>query len=244
MKDYGKRANQVRRDVLNMALETGEAHLGGCFSEADIMVVLFDEILNNNDNFILSKGHACYTLYVLLKEKGLNPKIAGHPDMCTKEGLCCTTGSLGHGLPIGIGKALARKLKNKEGKIYVLISDGECQEGTTWESALLASHHKLDNLVVIIDNNKLQALQPIEDVLSLGDLKQKFESFGWFVSEVDGHNFQEISEALKKFQPEKPHIIIANTTKGKGVSYMENDPKWHTRMPTEEELKIAFEELK
>lgn len=240
--NYETRAKEVRRKVLDMLLKEKEGHIGGCFSETDILIALYDNVLMPEDKFILSKGHACYTLYVLLKEKGLNPPIKPHPDICEKDGISCTTGSLGHGFPIGVGMALARKLKKKEGKIYVLIGDGECQEGTTWESALLANHHKLNNLVIIVDHNKLQALQSIDEVTSLGSLKTKFESFGFEVSEINGHNIPEIVLALQK-QTEKPHVIIANTIKGKGVSFMENDSKWHTRIPIEQEIKQAYQEL-
>jgi len=218
--------------------------LGGSFSEIEILISLFDKIIKSKDKFILSKGHACYPFYLLLREKGYNPKILPHPDLDEGRGICCTTGSLGHGLPMGVGMAFARKLKNQEGIIYVLMSDGECQEGTTWESSLIASKHKLDNLIVILDHNKLQALQRIEEVLPLGNLKNKFQEFGWSVLEVDGHNFSELIFALKTKTTDRPLMILAHTIKGKGASYMENDPKWHTRLPNKEELKISEEELK
>ena len=241
--DFEQRGKEIRKKVIDLGLEKGDSHLGGSFSEIEILIALFDVVMKKEDKFILSKGHACHPLYILLRGKGYNPKISGHPDLCEKEGLCCTTGSLGHGLPIGAGMAFARKKLNKPGKIYVLIGDGECQEGTTWESALIASHYKLNNLVVIVDNNKLQALDNIDKIVSLGNLKEKFESFGCYVEEINGHDFQEIIPALEK-QTDEPHVIITNTIKGKGVSYMENDPKWHTRLPTEKELNQAYEELK
>jgi transketolase len=237
------KAKELRKKVLELGIETGEAHFGGSFSEIEILISLYDVIMKPEDKFILSKGHACYPFYLLLKEKGFNPKISAHPDLDVENGIYATTGSLGHGLPMGVGMALARKLKNKLGRIYVLISDGECQEGTTWESAQIAAHHKLDNLVVIVDHNKLQALQRIEEVQSLGNLKDKFDAFGWQTTEVDGHNFQEILNSLQNKSFDRPQIIIAHTIKGKGISYMENNPKWHTRLPTEEELKQAHEEL-
>lgn len=239
-----KKAKKLRREVLKLALQTGEAHLGGSFSEIEILVSLYDVILKKEDKFLLSKGHACYPWYILLKEKGYCPKISGHPDIDEKNGIYATTGSLGHGLPIGVGMAFARKKQKKGGRIYVLISDGECQEGTTWESSLLASYHKLDNLTVIVDRNMLQALNKTEDVLSLGDLEKKFNAFGWDTQTVDGHNFKKLIPALSREGKEKPIITIANTIKGKGISYMENDPKWHTRLPNEQELKQAYEELK
>ncbi len=158
------------------------------------------------------------------------------------EGINCTTGSLGHGLPIGVGMALSRRKENKKGDIYVLMGDGECQEGTIWESSDIAAHYKLDNLIVIIDHNKLQALDKIEKISPM-NLKNKFKAFGWSTSEVDGHCFPEVITALGKRVGGCPSMILAHTTKGKGVSYMENDPKWHGRRPTSERLKGAYNEL-
>jgi transketolase len=239
-----EKAKKLRRDVLTLTMEQGEGHLGGSFSEIEILISLYSLIMKKEDKFVLSKGHACYPLYILLREKGCNPKICGHPDLDIGNEIHCTTGSLGHGLPMGIGMALARKIVNRTGKIFVLMSDGECQEGTTWESSLIASHHKLDNLTVIIDHNKIQALDRIENVLSLGNLKNKFESFGLHVSEVDGHSFKELVTVLKKEIKGKPHVVIAHTVKGKGVSFIENDPKWHARLPSPIELKRAYDELR
>jgi len=239
-----KKAKKLRKGTLDLSLEIGDAHLGGSFSEIEVLVSLYNEVLKEEDKFILSKGHACYPMYLLLRERGYNPEISGHPDIDVKNGIPCTTGSLGHGLPIGVGMALAKKLKRENGDIYVLMGDGECQEGTTWESSLIAPNYNLDNLIVIIDHNKLQALDKVENVLSLGNLKNKFEVFGWAVSEINGHNFNEVIPSLRKRTSGKPSMIIANTIKGKGLSYMENDPKWHTRLPTKEELKQAYEELR
>ncbi|MFH1358696.1 MAG: transketolase [archaeon] len=242
--DLIERAKELRKKVLDLALETGEGHIGGSLSEIEIMISLYDFILKEEDKFILSKGHACFPFYILLNEKGYKPKILGHPDIDCENGIYCTTGSLGHGLPIGVGMALARKLKSESGKIYVLMGDGECQEGTTWESSLIASHHKLDNLVIIIDDNKLQAINKTQNVLSFNSLRKKFEAFGFYVSEADGHNFKELIEVLNKKVSSMPHLIIAHTTKGKGVSYMENNPDWHGRRPTPERINPAYEELK
>ena len=207
------------------------------------MVSLYDVVLKPEDKFILSKGHACYPLYVLLREKGYNPRISGHPDYDSENRLEATTGSLGHGLPLGVGMALAKKIKKQNGQIYVLLGCGECQEGTIWESSLIASHHKLNNLTAIVDYNKIQGSAKTNDVLFLGDLNQKFQSFGWHVLEIDGHNFQEIIPALQQPTYEKPKMIIANTIKGKGVSFMENNPDWHG-LPDLKKLKQAYEELK
>ena len=244
MKNLENKAKKLRKNVLDLGMKTGEAHLGGSFSEIELLISLYDVILKKEDKFILSKSHASHPLQILLKEKGYNPKITTHLDLNIDQGIYCTTGSLGHGLPIGVGMALARKRLKKKGKIYVLMGDGECQEGTTWESTLIASHHKLDNLVAIIDYNKFQALDKIENVCSLGNLKKKFEAFDWYTQEINGHDFREIIQALKKEITSKPKMIIANTIKGKGVSYLENNPLWHVGIPNENELKQAYEELK
>jgi len=238
-----EKAKKLRRDVLDMALQTGEGHLGGSFSEIEILISLYNRILTKDDKFILSKGHACYPLYILLRERGYNPKISGHPDIDEKNGICCTTGSLGHGLPIGVGMALARKILNKKGKIYVLMGDGELEEGTTWEASLIAVHHKLDNLIVILDHNKLQALEPLKNIVSFGNLKSLFEEIGYNTLEIDGHSFSEIIKAFKRKSHKSPKMIIAHTIKGKGISFMENDPKWHGRKIFFDEIKDAYKEL-
>jgi len=237
-----EKAKKLRKNLLDFVLEEGEGHLGGSLSEIEILTALYNNVLTEKDKFILSKGHACHPLYLLLREKGYNPRISGHPDIDEKNGIYATTGSLGHGLPIGAGMAFARKKQNKKGRIYVLMSDGECQEGTTWEASDIASFHKLDNLVVIVDCNKLQALEEIENVSYL-NLKKKFEEFGWYVQEIDGHNFDELIPALNKTVQNKPSLVIANTVKGKGIKYMENNPEWHGRRPTLERLKQAYNDL-
>lgn len=238
------KAKKLRKEVLDLCLEKKEAHLGGSFSMIEIILSLYEVVLKREDKFILSKGHASFPYYLLLRERGFNPHICTHPEINPQNGIYCTTGSLGHGFPISTGMALARKIKNKEGKIYVLMSDGECQEGTTWESALIGAHHKLTNLVVIIDYNKIQALTRIDEALALHDLKEKWRAFNWHTVEViNGHSFPEIIEGLKKTSNEKPTVILAHTTKGKGASCFENHPKWHSRLPSEEEIKIAYQEL-
>lgn len=243
MKNLRKKAKELRRDTFNLAVKHRDSHIASAFSTIEILIGLYEEILKPQDKFILSKGHGCFSLYAILKRKGYNPKISGHPDIDPENGIYCTTGSLGHGLPMGLGMALAKKIKKEDGKIYVLIGDGECQEGTIWESAKIACHHKLDNLMVITDYNKLQALGKIESILSLGSLKSKFEAFGWHVSDIDGHNLEEIISALKKNTAHHPRMIIAHTIKGKGLSFMENDPKWQSRFPDPDELKKAYEEI-
>ncbi len=243
IKNLEEKAKELRIRVLDLGLEQGESHIGGCFSEIEILITLYKIILKEDDKFILSKGHCSHPMYLLLREKGLNPKITSHPDMDEKNGIFCTTGSLGHGLPIGAGMALARKIQNKKGNIYVLLGDGECQEGTIWETIPIATKYNLDNLIIIVDRNKVQALDYVKDVSPM-DLKNIFESFGCYVIEVDGHSFLELIMALNKKVHGKPKVIIAETVKGKGVSFMENDPKWHARLPDKEELKPAYEELK
>ena len=169
-----KKALLLRQLTFKAFIKKGEAHLGGSFSFIEILVSLFEKVLKKNDKFILSKSHASYPLCILLKKKGLKPKLSTHLEIDEKNGINCTTGSLGHGLPIATGMAFARKKLKKKGNIYVLISDGECQEGTTWESLLIAAKHKLDNLIIIVDYNKIQALSKLEDALPLKNLKKNF----------------------------------------------------------------------
>jgi transketolase len=238
-----QKAKTLRKQVLQLAYDRGGGHIGGALSIVEILLSLYEKVLKEEDKFILSKGHGCLPYFILLKEKGYNPNIAGHPEIDPENGIYCTTGSLGHGLPTGVGMALARKKTNTPGKIYVLMSDAECQEGTTWESSLLASHYKLDNLTAIVDNNKLQTLGITNEILSLHDLQEKFEAFGWQTSIINGHSFEEIIQSLNQTTENKPRLIIANTTKGKGISFMEGVSKWHTMIPTEEELNQAYKEL-
>ncbi len=238
-----EKAKDLRRKVLDLSIEKGEAHLGGSFSEIEILIALYDHFLCEEDKFILSKGHCSFPLYLLLRERGCNPKICTHPDIDIENRIYTSTGSLGHGLPIGAGMAFARKFKRESGNIYVLMGDGECEEGTLHETMPLASKYKLNNLTVIVDNNKLQAIDKVEEVSPL-NLKEIFHALGGEVYEINGHSFPEIFSALEIKNYKRPKIIIANTVKGKGISFMENDSKWHTRLPNEEELKKMYEELK
>lgn len=240
-----QKAKNHRKQIINLAIKTGHSHLGGSLSIVEILISLYDQVMNKNDKFILSKGHACLGFKILLKEKGFSPSFSGHPDIDEENGIYCTTGSLGHGLPIGVGMAFARKFLNQEGHIYVLVGDGECQEGTIWESLLLAKNFKLNNLTVIVDHNKLQALGKIYNFSEEDSLKKKFYAFGFNTLEIDGNNFTEILNSLdaKNIDSDSPRAIIAHTIKGKGISFMENDFKWHTRLPNEEEVKQAYKEL-
>ncbi len=235
---------EMRRGILEMAMETGINHIASSLSVVEILCAVFS-FAGGNDKIILSKGHGCLGYYILLREKGYNPPLKAHPDIDIKNGIECTTGSLGHGLPIAVGMALAKKLKKEEGNIYTVMGDGECQEGTSWESFMIASHYRLNNLYVIIDHNKLQALDSIDKVISLGNLWAKLNAFGCDTTNINGHNLKEIMSVLRNTSRDKinPKVIIANTIKGKGVSFMENNPMFHARLPNEEELAIARKEL-
>ena len=239
------KSKKLRQDTFSAFIEHGEAHLGGSFSMVEMLIALYEEVLKEGDKFILSKAHASFPLCIYLKDKGFDPILTTHLELDPKNGIHCTTGSLGHGLPIGIGMALARKLQKIPGKIYVMISDGECQEGTTWESLLIGAKHKLDNLVVIVDYNKIQALFTLEEALPLENLSAKFRAFNWECSEVsDGHSFEELIPVFKEVNyEEKPRVIIVHTTKGKGIKVFENDPAWHARKVKGEELNIGKKEL-
>ena len=240
-----KKASNLRKSTFLAFIKKGEAHLGGSFSMIEIILTLYEIIMKKDDKFILSKAHASFPLCILLKNKGLKPKLTTHLELDKKNGINCTTGSLGHGLPIGTGMAFARKKQNIPGKIYVLISDGECQEGTTWESLLVGSKHKLDNLVVIVDYNKIQALSRLKDALPLNNLSKKFKSFNWNCFEVkNGHSFKSlISSFRKKFRKGKPLAIIVNTIKGKGIKNFENDPIWHARKLKGKDIEIGKNKL-
>lgn len=242
LEELEKKSKWLRRETIRLAGENHGYHFGGSFSASEILISLYEFILKENDKFILSKGHACFPLYVLLKEKGYSPEICGHPSLDCNNGIFCSTGSLGHGLPMALGMSISKKLKKENGKIFILMGDGECQEGTTWESIAIASHHKLDNIIIIVDYNKIQGSGRVEDILSLGDFKKKFEAFGCAVISINGHSYPEIISALE-LNYNKPLVIIANTIKGKGVSYMENKSEWHAKFPDEEQLKQAFKEL-
>ena len=239
------KAKKLRQDTFNAFVEQGEAHLGGSFSMIEMLIALYEKVLKEKDKFILSKAHASFPLCLLLKGKGYDPKLTTHLDIDIENGIHCTTGSLGHGLPIGTGMAMARKRQNVQGRIYVMISDGECQEGTTWESLLIGAKQSLDNLVVLVDYNKIQALATLEEALPLDNLLDKFKAFNWSCTEIiDGHSFDELIPALQKDNNiGKPRAIIVNTIKGKGIKAFENDPAWHARKIKGKELEIGKQEL-
>jgi transketolase len=244
-KKLEKKAKKLRQDTFLAFIEKGEAHLGGSFSIIETLISIFDVIIKKNDKFILSKSHASFPLCLLLKQKGLNPKLTTHLEIDINNGIFCTTGSLGHGLPIATGMAFARKIRNVKGRIFVMISDGECQEGTTWESLLIASKHRLDNLTIVVDYNKIQALSTLEDALPLDNLLKKFKSFNFNCVDVkNGHSFRSIISALRKRNiKNKPKLIIVNTIKGRGVKEFENDPVWHARKLVGSEIETGKKRL-
>ena len=241
-----QKAKNLRKKTFDAFIKTGEAHLGGSFSMIETLLTIYETILKKNDKFILSKAHASFPLCILLRSKGLKTKIKTHLEIDEKNGIHCTTGSLGHGLPIATGMAFARKKLKKKGKIIVMMSDGECQEGTTWESLLIASKHKLDNLIIVIDYNKLQALSMLKDALPLNSLAKKFQSFNCNVHNIrDGHNFKLLYKKFKSIKKNgRPTILIANTIKGKGVKEFENDTVWHARQLKGKEIEIGYNRLK
>ena len=237
-----------------------EGHIPAAFSILDILWVLYDRVLDvtpktvnnpNRNRFILSKGHASIGLYVVLAEKGfINQKkleefgkfgscLGGHPDRTKVPGVEASTGSLGHGMPMAVGLALGAKIKKQKSKVYVIVGDGECNEGTIWESAMLAAHHKLDNLYCIVDYNHSS-----DQALNLGDIREKFKAFGWQAVSIDGHNQKAIYKALTKKSDDKPIAIIAETIKGKGLKIMENNPEWTHKYPKPEELEKFLKEVK
>ncbi len=261
-------SKKLRRQILTMINSANSGHPGGSLSCIDILNVLYTKCMKhypeceknpdykNRDRFILSKGHASPALYAILahcgyiKEEDLNTfrkfgsKLQGHPCSLKVKGVEVSTGSLGQGLSIGCGMAIGLKLDKIQSKVYVLLGDGETEEGSVWEAAMNASHNKLDNIVAIIDRNKLQIDGSTEKVKSVGDVEAKFKAFGWNTVQIDGHNIEEIFNALMTAKnSDKPFAIIANTVKGKGVSFMENQAGWHGKAPNDEQLKQALEEL-
>lgn len=259
-------AREIRGRVIETSCKAGVPHLGSCLSCVDILVSLYWEILDidpsnperpDRDRFILSKGHAAPALFQVLALKSFFPEslldnygedgslFGEHPPAHGVPGIEAATGSLGHGLPIGIGMALASRLHAYDNRIYVLMSDGECNEGSVWEAALMAPAHKLEHLTAIIDFNKWQATGRSEEIMSLSPLKDKWVSFGWSVYEVDGHDIGSLLSVLKNLSDGsgKPVAIIAHTVKGKGVSFMEDDNNWHYRTPTQAEVEAAKKEL-
>ena len=250
----------IRKKIIYLSYKAKTAHLASSLSCVDIIVVIYEKFLKFNKNkkenniFILSKGHAATALYSILNyKKIISDKLFesySKKDSILEEhpthnipGVSVTTGSLGHGLSVGCGIALGFKIKKLKNKVYVLLSDGECNEGSVWESLLFASSNKLNNLIVIVDYNKWQATGKTKNILNLGDLKKKFQTFGFNSRNVNGHNFNQIIKNLKNKSLKKPLAIIAHTIKGKGVSFMEDDNNWHYRSPNKKEYQESIKQI-
>lgn len=259
-------AQKIRLHSLKMANTGGGSHIGSALSIADILAVLYHDILNidpndpykdDRDRFILSKGHAGAAVYAVLAELGFFPvsklethyqdgsDLSGHVSHKNVSGVELSTGSLGHGLSVGVGMAKAAKLDNKNYRVFVLLSDGECDEGSVWEAAMFSTHHKLDNLVALIDYNKIQSLDTVKNTLALEPFINKWESFGWHAIEVNGHDYYQMKSELIQVPhlTNQPTVFICHTIKGKGVSFMENSVLWHYRCPKGKEFEAALKEL-
>jgi transketolase len=261
------KANNIRQDIIKMISIAGSGHPGGSLSAVEILTALYFNIMKHNhenpkwearDRFILSKGHGAPLLYAVLAESGYFKKedlwtlrklgsiLQGHPDMKKVPGIEISTGSLGQGLSVAAGMALAGKMDKKDYRVYVMIGDGESQEGMIWEAAMFANHYKLDNLCGILDFNDLQIDGCISDVMEIRPVVKKWKAFGWEALEINGHDFDEIFEAFRFAESvkNKPTMIVAKTIKGKGVSFMENNVDFHGKAPDEAETKQALRELK
>lgn len=266
IKELEKISNNIRIGIIEAVYGAKSGHPGGALSIADILTVLYFNEMNINptepnsisrDRLVLSKGHSAPALYSTLAERGyfskenlktfrkIDSNMQGHPDMNKVPGIDMTTGSLGQGLSCANGMAMSSKIDKAGFKVYCILGDGEIEEGQIWEAAMTSSHYKLDNLCVIVDNNNLQIDGEIENVMSPYPIDKKFEAFGFNVLKIDGHNIEEIILAFKTFKNTKgkPTVIIANTIKGKGVSFMENEVSWHGKAPSDEEYMQAISEL-
>lgn len=261
-----EKAYQTRQALIRIASRSGSPHIGSSLSEVEIITVLYAEILNitpatvsdsDRDRFILSKGHAALGYYIILAQHGFlslkevecyaqnDTRLAAHPVYGSVPGIEATSGSLGHGLPMGLGIALASKRDGSKARTFVLLSDGECDEGSNWEAILLAGHLGLDSLTVIVDYNKIQSFGTVEEVLDLEPFADKWRAARWAVQEVNGHSFEELTEALSRVPLEKgkPSVIIAHTVKGKGIPHMENKLEWHYLNVKAEELERTLAEI-
>lgn len=259
-------ARQIRCDIVKMVHEAGSGHPGAALSCVEIVTALYFGVMrvdpanprwHERDRFILSKGHACPVYYAALARRGyfpveelgtlrrINSRLQGHPDMNKTPGVDMTSGSLGNGISCGAGMALAAKMDNLPSRVYVVLGDGEIQEGNVWEAAMTAAHYQLDNLVAVVDSNGLQLDGNVCDVMDVEPLADKWRSFRWNVMQCDGHDLRELTAAFEQAGrvKDKPTIVIADTTKGKGVSFMEDQCDWHGRWPTDTETAKALEEL-
>jgi transketolase len=259
-------SKNIRKSIISTINRCGDGHPAPSLSVADILNVLYFDVLNINpekpewedrDRLVLSKGHAYTGLYVVLAKRGyfsedvlctlrhINSILQGHPDMKKTPGVDFTSGSLGHGLSAGVGMALGAKIDKKAFNVYIIIGDGESQEGLIWEGAMAAGNYKLDNLTCILDYNKNQQGGKVRDIMDIEPLKEKWEAFKWNVVEVDGHDIEKLRETFENLKQVKgkPKLVIANMVKGKGVSFMENNNSWHKRVPTDEEVGKALKEF-
>jgi transketolase len=266
VEDLAPICRRTRRQIVEMITAAKSGHPGGSLSAVEILVTLFFDKLRHDpknphwedrDRFILSKGHAAPVLYSVLAQLGYTPEgdlknlrrlgsvYQGHPDMRFIPALEASTGSLGQGLSIGLGMALGAQLDNRPTRVYVVLGDGEIQEGQIWEAAMFASYHRVDNIVAIVDYNRIQLDGFVKDILDLEPLVDKWRSFGWHVLDIDGHSIEALLSAYDEAENTKgkPTCIVANTVKGKGVSFMENNPKYHGVAPSDEELKLALQEI-
>lgn len=257
-----EKANKNRIKILDMVYQGDSGHLGGALSAVDMITYLGECVIEyenkNRDRFILSKGHAVAALYAELHELGfiqdielqtfrkIDSRLQGHTNLLKLPQTDYTSGLLGQGLSYGVGMALAKKLKKSEKTIYVMVGDGEMHEGQIWEALMEAGHYKLDNLVLIIDRNGFCSHQPVENVISIEPLKERIESFGWNVKEIDGHSMEQIHSCITSLSSQygKPKCVISHTVKGKGISFMENNGKWHRAIPRQEEYQRARDELR
>lgn len=260
-------ARDIRCSVLTMVKEAGVGHIGGSLSVTDILVSLYFKVLKvdpeyprwpDRDRLVVSKGHCAAALYSTLAERGFFPKeelktfgminsnLQVHPDKTKVPGIEASTGALGQGLSIGLGMALAARLDKRDYHTFVILGDGEIQEGQIWEAAMFAAHYKLDNLTAILDLNNVQLTGNVSEIMGIAPVADKWRAFGWKVLEIDGHDFKQITESLYKAKEVKgqPAIIIANTVKGKGVSFMQNTCKWHGNIPAQDEYKAAIAEIR
>ncbi len=265
--NYAGKAKELRRTILQTLHDANGSFSGGSLSAIDLLTVLFHGIMRldsirdkapDRDMFILSKGHCSSALYVSLVSAGIMPAdalktygrdgsvLGVHPKKDAYPGIEVSSGSLGHGLALGSGSALAAKILHTDAKVYVLMGDGECNEGSVWENAAFASRQKLNNLIVMVDRNRLQGCGTDQEILNYGDMAEKFRAFGFQAIDIDGHDYAQIEAALKfaAASEEKPTAIIAHTVKGKGVSFMENRLEWHYKSPNDGQLNQAMEELK
>ncbi len=259
-------ARGVRKHIIEMTCAAKSGHPGGSLSAVEILVSLYFEIMNvdpanprweDRDRFVMSKGHGSPALYATLASRGffhekellrfrkISSMLQGHPDMKGIPGVDMSTGSLGQGLAVASGMAMAAKLDKRDYRVYVLLGDGEVQEGMIWEAAMASAHYKLDNLTAFLDHNRLQIDGTNEEIMNVMPLKEKWEAFGWRTVEIDGHSYKEIMDAVKTARATtgKPTMIIADTVKGRGVSFMENAADWHGKAPSEEQARKALEEL-